>query len=74
MTEYLHRNQYFYTDGDLSISPCDGDIVLDCGACLGDTAIVFGNSVGEQGHVYSFDPVLDHLDILDHNIMQNPKI
>lgn len=74
MTEYLYRNQYFYKDGDLSISPSDGDIVLDCGACLGDTAIIFGNSVGHQGHVYSFDPVLDHLNILDHNIMQNPNL
>jgi FkbM family methyltransferase len=74
MKEYLHRKQYYYEDGDLRISPDKGDVVLDCGACLGDTAVIFGHSVGEQGHVYSFDPVLDHLTILEHNIMQNPNL
>lgn len=71
---YLHRKQYFYDERGLTISPADGDVVLDCGACTGDTAVVFGNTVGDHGHVYAFDPVQDHLDILEHNIEQNPNL
>ena len=69
---YLQRKQYFYNEGDLKIMPEEGDFVIDGGACLGDTAAVFSNAVGPKGKVYSFDPVADHLEILQYNINQFP--
>jgi FkbM family methyltransferase len=69
---YLLRKQYFYSQEGVCIQPEDGDYVIDGGACLGDTAVVFGKSVGPKGKVFAFDPVADHLEILSHNIAQNP--
>ena len=69
---YLFRAQYFFNDGEVRIEPSEGDYVIDAGACLGDTAIVFGKAVGESGKVFGFDPVQNHLEVLEHNINQNP--
>jgi FkbM family methyltransferase len=66
----LFRGQYFYSKGGVAIAPAPGDAVIDGGACTGDTAAVFSNAVGPTGHVYSFDPVADHLKILEHNTKQ----
>jgi len=69
---YLFRGQYFYNRDGVSIAPAAGDVVIDGGACTGDTAAVFSNAVGPRGRVYSFDPVADHLTILEHNARQFP--
>ncbi len=67
---YLFRGQYFYSRDGVDISPAAGDSVIDGGACTGDTAAVFSNAVGAAGRVYCFDPVADHLAILEHNTKQ----
>lgn len=69
---YLFRRQYFYDYAGVCVAPEAGDAVIDGGACLGDTALVFSNAVGEAGKVYAFDPVREHLDVLAHNIGQFP--
>ncbi len=69
---YLFRGQYFYLRDAVSIAPAAGDFVIDGGACTGDTAAVFSNAVGPRGRVYSFDPVADHLTILEYNARQFP--
>jgi len=69
---YLYRGQYFFEEETISIMPTEGDFVIDGGACLGDTAIVFGNAVGKPGKVFAFDPVENHLEVLMHNARQNP--
>ena len=71
---YLHRRQYFFERGGEKVKPEKGDVVLDCGACQGDTSVVFGNAVGEEGKVFAFDPLSSHLEIIKHNIQQNPKL
>jgi FkbM family methyltransferase len=53
------------------IQPEAGDHVVDAGACFGDTAVDFAEAVGETGHVYSFDPLAAHQQIVRHNIQQN---
>lgn len=50
-------DQYYFRRGSTYIGPEQGDVVLDCGACLGDTAIKMAAHVGPSGHVYSFDPM-----------------
>ena len=68
----LHWRQYFLERNAISVTPDLGDYVVDGGACLGDTAAVFSNAVGKDGMVYSFDPLRDHLDVLEKNISQFP--
>ena len=69
---YLFRGQYFYARDGVTISPERGDSVIDGGACTGDSALVFSNAVGAGGHVYAFDPVAEHLDLLTYNTKQFP--
>ncbi|MFT8674497.1 MAG: FkbM family methyltransferase [Acetobacter sp.] len=69
---YLYRRQYFYDQDGVCIAPEVGDVVIDGGACTGDTALVFSNAVGPEGKIYSFDPVKEHIDILNYNIEQFP--
>ncbi len=68
---YLHRRQYFFNYEEVSVEPSEGDFVIDAGAWLGDTAIVFGKAVGGKGKFFAFDPVENHLEVLEHNIKQN---
>jgi FkbM family methyltransferase len=72
LEHYLIRGQYFYRKDEVSILPATDDTVIDGGACTGDTAAVFSNAVGPGGQVFCFDPVADHLAILEHNVKQFP--
>ncbi len=65
--------QYFFNREGIQISPEPGDHVIDAGACFGNTALTFAKSVGPNGKVYSFDILKPHIDVIHHNIRQNPK-
>jgi FkbM family methyltransferase len=71
---YLHRKQYFFSREAVRIAPEPGDHVIDGGACLGDSAVVFANAVGPKGKVYAFDPVQEHIQVVEHNARQNPAL
>lgn len=49
----------------------EGDIVLDCGTCWGDTTIFFADKVGTNGHVYGFDFIPSNLATCKLNISLN---
>lgn len=66
--------QYHLRRHDVTIEPGAGDHVIDAGACFGDTAIDFARAVGRSGRVYSFDVVARHLQIVRHNLEQNPDL
>jgi FkbM family methyltransferase len=66
--------QYFFERGPLAIQPREGDHVVDSGACFGDTALAFAAAVGPAGRVYAFEPVGKHLEIIRHNVAQNPSL
>jgi FkbM family methyltransferase len=51
-----------------------GDIVIDGGACWGDSALYFAAKVGKQGRVYSFEFDSDNAVRLGQNIANNPKL
>jgi len=53
------------------INTKEGDVVIDCGACWGDTTIEFASSVGECGKVYSYEFLPFNLNILQKNIGLN---
>ena len=66
--------QYHLQRGDVTIEPGAGDHVIDGGACFGDTAIDFARAVGSRGRVYSFEVVARHLEVIRHNLDQNPEL
>lgn len=65
------KRHYYATHGNLAIGPKPGNIVIDAGACFGDTAVYFAKSAGPAGHVFSFDPMPSHGTAVRHNIDQN---
>ena len=67
----FYFRQYFYHRNGVKISPISGDYVLDLGACMGDTTIAFAHAVGKNGHVYAFDFIPAHLDLISYNVNQN---
>ena len=50
----------------------NGDFVLDCGACYGDSAVYFANMTGDNGKVFSFEFVKENIPIFYKNIELNP--
>lgn len=70
--EYIFvYQQHRYKD---IVVPERGDIVLDCGACYGDSCLYFANLVGENGKVYSFEFIPRHLEIYRKNLSLNPTL
>lgn len=52
--------QYLVTRNGSNISPTRGEVVLDCGACIGDMSVLFAAMVGDKGQVHAFDPLPLH--------------
>lgn len=48
--------------------PEPGDVVLDLGAFLGDSAVAFSRLVGDTGHVWSFEALADQYETLKKNL------
>jgi FkbM family methyltransferase len=70
---FLYR-QYYFERAGVKISPQPGDHVIDAGGCFGDTALGFADAVGEQGHVYVFDPLPKHCAIMRQVQVMNPSL
>ena len=66
--------QYFVTRNFLDISPVQDDVVLDCGSCIGDTAVLFAQLVGRLGRVHLFDPVPLHIRFCNLQAQLNPDL
>jgi FkbM family methyltransferase len=70
---FLSGQYYFDRDG-VRIAPEPGDYVIDGGGCLGDTALAFAADVGANGHVYTFDPMLRHCEIMREAFQMNSDL
>ena len=66
--------QYHFDDGSVRIQPGEGDYVIDGGACFGDTALTFATRVGASGRVFLFELLRTHIDVIRHNVAQNPSL
>ena len=67
-------DQYRFERGGVRIGAEPGDYVIDGGGCLGDTALAFAAEVGDSGHVYTFDPMLKHCEIMREVFQMNSKL
>jgi FkbM family methyltransferase len=65
------KRQYFVARDGLTIEPGQGDVVIDAGACFGDTAVYFAETIGAGGRVYAFDPLPAHQAVIGLNVAQN---
>ncbi len=66
--------QYHYERGDTLITVEPGDVVIDAGACWGETALFFADRAGAGGRVFSFEFVPSNLEIFRRNLELNPKV
>jgi FkbM family methyltransferase len=73
MTTFIVK-QYEYRSGNTVVKAENGDVVIDAGACWGDTALYFASQVGPTGSVYSFEFIPTNLKILGTNVALNPSL
>jgi FkbM family methyltransferase len=66
--------QYFPEGAARVCRPSDGDVVLDCGSCVGDMSVLFAAAVGPAGRVIAFDPLPVHHRYLERQIEANPSL
>ena len=66
--------QYFIQRNSIDLTPVAGDVVLDCGACIGDTSLLMAALVGTLGEVHLFDPVPLHARYCQLQASLNPEI
>jgi FkbM family methyltransferase len=56
------------------VEPRSGDVVLDCGAYRGETALWFARLVGKEGRVVAFEPAAHNLQGLQRNLARNRSV
>ncbi len=66
--------QYLVRRDGTSVAPREGEIVLDCGACIGEVSLLFANLVGDRGEVHLFDPVPLHARYCQLQASLNPAL
>lgn len=66
--------QYLIERPGFHVRPIAGDVVLDCGACIGDFSILFAGLVGVRGQVHAFDPIPLHNKYCSLQASLNPSL
>ena len=66
--------QYFISRENVSFFPKKGDVVFDCGACVGEISTIIAGLVGEKGEVHTFDPIPLHSKFIKHHSEINSRI
>ena len=66
--------QYLVRRGNVDFAPSNGEVVMDCGACIGEVSMVFAGLVGGQGEVHLFDPVPLHSRYCELQGRMNPSL
>lgn len=65
--------QYYYC-GNPPVQPEPGDIVIDAGACWGDTAMHFAHTAGRSGQVHCFEFVPSNIEIFSKHLGVNTGV
>lgn len=66
--------QYLVQRNGYDLSPLPGDVVFDCGACIGDFSLLFAGMVGARGEVHTFDPIPLHARYCHLQASLNPSL
>ncbi|HLZ17871.1 MAG TPA: FkbM family methyltransferase, partial [Cyclobacteriaceae bacterium] len=67
--------QYAYKSGGKTLIEAErGDVVIDAGACWGDTALYFAHKVADKGKVYSFEFIPGNIQLFNINKSLNPHL
>lgn len=64
--------QYLIRRDGRDISPRSGDVVLDCGACIGEISLLFAGLTAPAGEVHLFDPMPLHVRFCQLQASLNP--
>jgi FkbM family methyltransferase len=67
-------DQYAYRGRSASVCAQPGDVVVDGGACWGDTTLAFADAVGPEGRVECFEFVPENVALLRENLRLNPRL
>lgn len=70
---FLQR-QYELHRGDVNCEAETGDVVIDAGACWGETSLYFAHQVGDTGLVIAYEFIPSNLVVLDRNLAENPVL
>ena len=73
LTHVINRH-YLFERAAVRVSLDPGDVVLDCGACRGDTALWFAAHFGTDGQVHSFEFAAENLQWFEQNLAMNPDL
>lgn len=74
MTDFI-LEQYAYKENNIPLVQAEpGDVVLDIGACWGDTGHYFATKVGSEGQVYSFEFIPQNIKLFKQNKELNPTL
>jgi FkbM family methyltransferase len=71
--EIFLLEEYTYRGGE-TIEARPGDVVIDAGACWGDTALYLAAKASPGGHVHAFGLSEGNLEILRGNLAKNPAL
>ncbi|RKE98000.1 FkbM family methyltransferase [Ichthyenterobacterium magnum] len=67
--------QYAYKINDKDIVAVENDdVVLDIGACWGDTALYFAHKSGDNGKIFSFEFIPNNIKLFNINTSFNPML
>lgn len=66
--------QYLVRRNGYDLSPVPGDIVYDCGACIGEISLLFAGLVAPAGEVHLFDPIALHTRFCALQASMNPTL
>ncbi len=66
--------QYSVCRPGFQVRPQPDDVVLDCGACFGDTTLWFADCVGPRGKVIAFECQSLNRRIAVENVARNPAL
>ncbi len=71
---FLLKHYEYTTDENTVIGAKANDVVIECGACWGETTLLFADQVGVNGKVYSFEFIPENLKIYYKNLNLNPRL
>jgi hypothetical protein len=66
--------EQYHCPGALEVAVRAGDVVVDGGACFGDTTLYFADRAGPSGRVVAFEFEPANLALMEHNLSINPEL